>query len=255
MQQLILRHLNRVEREKSIRILFACETGSRGWGFASPDSDYDVRFVFVHPRDRYLAIHEPPDTITTIFEDGGEVLDFNGWDLRKTLHHLHKSNATPFEWLQSPIVYRQEDRFRDDLWALAPLFFSPRAAVHHYLGICHNSIKTGISEGNINIKKYFYILRPLLAAIWAADKQTVPPMEFQPLLAQVEYNTPVINAVRQLLTAKENALEAQRIPLVPVLQVFIETEMERCKALASDLPKTTTSSEVLDTFFRKMLTT
>ena len=254
MQELISHHLRRLEQEKSVKVLYACETGSRGCGFASPDSDFDIRFASVHPLDRYLSIHDPQDTITTIFEDGGEVLDFNGWDLRKTLHHLSKSNAAPFEWLQSPIVYGQEGNFRDALWTLAPQFFSPRAAVHHYLGICHNSIKTGISAGQIKIKKYFYILRPLLAAIWAADRQTIPPMEFLPLLTQVADNVPLMDAIHQLLAAKEKALEAQTIALVPMLQAFIGLEMERCKSLASDLEKTAVNADVLDEFFRKRLT-
>jgi len=147
MQPLILHHLQRIEKEKGIRILYACETGSRGWGFASPDSDFDIRFIYVHPRDSYLSINNPQDTISSIFEDGGEVLDFNAWDLRKTLHHLRKSNATPCEWLQSPILYFQEENFREELWGMAQQFFNPQAAVHHYLGICHNSIKTGIGYG------------------------------------------------------------------------------------------------------------
>ena len=172
MKELILHHLHRIANEKGIRILYACETGSRGWGFASPDSDFDIRFIYAHPKEKYLSINSPQDTITTIFEDGGEILDFNGWDLKKTLHHFRKSNASPYEWLQSPILYEQEGDFREALWALAPSFFNPPSSVHHYLGICHNSIKTGISEGHIKIKKYFYILRPLLAAMWAADRQT-----------------------------------------------------------------------------------
>ena len=253
MQELILHHLHRIAQEKGIRILFACETGSRGWGFASPDSDFDIRFIYVHPQDLYLSINNPQDTINTIFEDGGEILDFNAWDLRKTLHHLRKSNATPFEWLQSPMLYYQEGNFREVLWAMAPQFFNPQAAVNHYLGICHNSIKTGISDGHIKIKKYFYILRPLLAAMWARDKQSVPPMEFQHLLIQVEDNMPFMAAIRQLLAEKELAKEGEVTPLVPVIQDFIELEMVRCRLEQLDFDKPSTNGGLLDDFFRKML--
>ena len=253
MQQLINHHLRRIAQENNIRILYACETGSRGWGFASPDSDYDVRFIYVHPLDQYLSVDEPKTTLGSIFEDGGEVLDFNAWELRKTLHHLRKSNATPFEWLQSPILYQQEGRFREELWALAPDFFDARATVHHYLGICHNSIKTGIADGHINIKKYFYILRPLLAAKWAVERQTIPPMEFRPLLTQIAGNTALMTAIQQLWADKEKALEGQSIPLIPIIQEFIGAEMEHCQTAAADLKKTTNATTTLDLFFRKTL--
>jgi len=253
MQDLIQHHLRRIAEKHGIRILYACETGSRGWGFASPDSDYDVRFFYAFPTERYLSVDEPKDTLMELFEDQGEILDFNGWELRKTLRHLRHSNATPFEWLQSPIVYRQEGDFRNELWTLAPPYFAPRATIHHYLGICHTSIKTGIADNQINIKKYFYILRPLLAAMWAADRQTIPPMEFEPLLSQIENQTDLMAAIRQLLKEKEQAVEGQAIPLVPVIQAFIASEMTRCREVSDTLEKKQVESDALDVFFRNIL--
>lgn len=253
MEKLIQHHLQRIAQEKDIHILYACETGSRGWGFASPDSDFDIRFIYVHPRDRYLSVNSPQDSINTIFEDGGEVLDFNAWDLRKTLHHLRKSNATPFEWLQSPITYHDEANFQAELWAMAPQFFNARSTVHHYLGICHNSIKTGITDGHIKIKKYFYILRPLLAAMWANDRQTVPPMEFRYLVEQVTDNEPFMKALHQLWAEKEQALEGHVIPLVPVIQDFIAREMERCRFETAETDKPHGDTALLDAFFREKL--
>jgi uncharacterized protein len=253
MEPLILHHLQRIEQENGIRILYACETGSRGWGFASPDSDFDIRFIYLHKRDKYLSIGQPQDSINTLFEDGGEVLDFNAWDLRKTLHHFRKSNATPFEWLQSPIIYREVEGFKNELWALGPTFFNPQSAVHHYLGICHNSIKTGIANGHIKIKKYFYILRPLLAAMWSADKQTIPPMEFRPLLTQLEDKSELLHAIYQLWEEKEKAIEGHLIPLIPIIQDFIDLEMERCRSFTSENKPKNQSNDALDLLFRKML--
>jgi predicted nucleotidyltransferase len=255
MQDLIQHHLHRIAEKHGIRILYACETGSRGWGFASPDSDYDVRFIYAFPTERYLSVDEPKDTLTELFEDQGEILDFNGWELRKTLRHLRKSNATPFEWLQSPIVYQQEGDFRNELWHLAPLYFAPRATIHHYLGICHNSIKTGIADDHINIKKYFYILRPLLAAMWAADRQTIPPMQFEPLLSQIEPEKELMAAIRQLWKEKEQAVEGQMIPLVPVIQEFIAAEMAHCREVSETLDKKQVESGALDAFFQNILAT
>ncbi len=254
MHQTILQHVHALAAERGVRILYACETGSRGWGFASPDSDYDVRFVFAHPLRRYLSIQEPQSDINTFLDADGEVLDLNGWDLRKFLRLLARSNATPFEWLQSPIVYEQEAGFRETLWALAPGYFQPRAGVHHYLGICHNSIKTGIADGNIKIKKYFYILRPLLAAIWAADRQSVPPMEFRPLLQQIEHRRPLMEAIQALWAEKEKAAEAQVIQLIPVIQEFVEQEMERCRDVAATLTGKNADTQALDDFFQQHCT-
>jgi uncharacterized protein len=253
MHALIQKHLQRFAAEQDIRILYACETGSRGWGFASPDSDFDIRFVYIYPKTRYLSLHNPGEQITTIFEDGNEILDFNGWELRKLLRLLSQGNATPFEWLQSPIHYSEVADFRADLWTLCPQYHAPRANIHHYLGICHNSMKEGIEGDTINIKKYFYILRPLLAAMWAADRGSIPPMQFAPLLTQIEANKPVFEAVQVLLKQKEAAKEAMRIPLVPVLQDFIETEMARCRLMAEGMEKKHPDILPLDQFFQKWL--
>lgn len=95
--------LDKIERKEGVRILHAVESGSRAWGFASPDSDYDVRFVYVRPKEDYLRLDEPKDVIEWQLD---EVLDINGWDLKKALRQFAKGNVTLFEWSESPIVYR-----------------------------------------------------------------------------------------------------------------------------------------------------
>ncbi len=130
--------ISRIAEENNIRILFACESGSRGWGFASPDSDYDVRFIFLHPTSWYLSVL-PQDDGMDFFVD--KELDINGWDIRKVLRLLIKSNATTFEWLQSPIVYQTNEDFKASLWSLAQHFFQPKATIHHYLGLVKNALK------------------------------------------------------------------------------------------------------------------
>jgi uncharacterized protein len=253
MTQQIHYHLQRFAQENGFRILYACETGSRGWGFASPDSDFDIRFIYVFPQERYLQLREPQEQISTIFEDSGEVLDFNGWELRKTLRLLSGANASPYEWLQSPIIYDNIDNFRSSLWDIAGLYHSPRSAIHHYLGICHNSLKSGIEGDSINIKKYFYVLRPLLAAKWAADRRTVPHMQFAPLLAQIPADTAFRKAVAQLWMEKERAPEGAMTPLVPAIQDFISTEMEHCKSVAEQMEKRHVDTQALDVFFKQWL--
>lgn len=253
MRNTILQRLEDFSREQGFRILFACETGSRGWGFASPDSDFDIRFIYVHERDAYLRLTPPPDTFSLMEERDGEVLDFNAWDLRKVLQHTRRSNATVFEWLQSPIIYREEPGFLTELWSLVQPHFSARATVHHYLGICHNSMKSGIDGDQINIKKYFYVLRPLLAAMWAADRRTIPPMEFRPLLAQIPDHQTVTQAINNLWVEKEKAAEGAMIPLIPVIQEFVTAEMNRCNEVAPGLPAVHFPDDELNLFLLKHL--
>ena len=100
----VLRRLDAVEREEDVRVLYACESGSRAWGFASPDSDYDVRFIYVHRPDWYLSIVDRRDVIERPIVDE---YDLSGWELRKTLRLFRKSNPPLIEWLGSPIVYRE----------------------------------------------------------------------------------------------------------------------------------------------------
>ncbi len=253
MKQLILDHLKQIADREGFQILYACETGSRGWGFASPDSDFDIRCIFVYPRERYLSIFPPTEQFTQMLEVEGEVLDMSGWELSKVLRLLNKSNATPFEWLQSPIIYQEFSGFREELLRLGAAYLNPRSMIHHYLGICHNSMLTGIEGDQINIKKYFYVLRPLLAAKWLADQRSVPPMQFRPLVNQLDESMPLRRAIEQLWIAKEKAKEGAFTPLVPEIQAFLDTEMPRCKLLADDMKNPKCDTTPLDQFFRKWL--
>ncbi|MDR2849201.1 MAG: nucleotidyltransferase domain-containing protein, partial [Verrucomicrobiota bacterium] len=155
MKDSILKKLAGIEQDHGIRILFACESGSRGWQFPSVDSDYDVRFIYVRPLEFYLSVAEQDDQLTFPINDE---LDINGWDIRKVLQLLRKSNSTPFEWLQSPIVYRQEPGFKDGLWTLCGQYFDQRVQTHHYLGIARSALDT-MRTDEIRIKKLFYVLR------------------------------------------------------------------------------------------------
>ena len=110
MKKEILRKLHEIEIKENVKILFAAESGSRAWGFASPDSDYDVRFIYVRPKEEYLRLDTVKDVIEVPIND---VLDINGWDLQKALRLLYKSNPTLFEWFSSPIIY-METEFADE---------------------------------------------------------------------------------------------------------------------------------------------
>ena len=104
MKETILSELEKIEEQYGVRVLHAVESGSRAWGFASPDSDYDVRFVYVRPAADYLRLDEPRDVIEWKTD---EVLDINGWDLKKALLAFAKGNPNIMEWANSPIIYRK----------------------------------------------------------------------------------------------------------------------------------------------------
>src|ERR1700761_4393139 len=138
--------LRRVEEECGVRVLFACESGSRAWGFASSDSDYDVRFVYAQPRDHYLSIRERKDVIELPVN---AVLDISGWDCRKALQLFLKSNAPLYEWLQSPIVYNEKSGFAAELRGLMTKYFSLRAGGHHYLSMGRNTFENDLQGGQV----------------------------------------------------------------------------------------------------------
>ncbi len=245
----ILDRLAKIEEEKGIKILFACESGSRGWGFHSPDSDFDVRFIYVRPQDWYVSIHNRSDFLDFAINDD---LDFKAWDIRKVLALIFKSNASPLEWLQSPTIYRDTPNFREELMPLVNQYFNPRHTANHYLGICQNSLKAGIVGDEFKLKKYFYVLRPLLAAKWVVDKRTVPPMEFALMLENVD-DAEFLKAVHELMGVKKDASEGAVVSRVPVIDTYVEKELARCREVVATIPVMEKDSGDLDAYFRKSI--
>jgi predicted nucleotidyltransferase len=251
MKNLILERLKELETEHNIKILYACESGSRGWGFASPNSDWDVRFIYVHTKDWYLSIDEPKDMLD--FAIDANELDLTGWELRKTLRLFRSSNASPFEWLQSPIVYLDPYNFKSSLWDLTADYFKPRSTAFHYLGLAKSSSKKGLVDGQMDIKKYFYVLRPLLAAYWICNKKTAPPMEFAPLLEQIKSEEILYTAIKALTERKIAAQEGDFTAPVPVIQEFIHKTLAELGAKAKELPAEPKDSTKLNALFRSCM--
>ena len=251
MKTKIVNKLCEIEQTKNIKILYACESGSRGWGFPSPDSDYDVRFIYLRNTEWYLSIDKQKDFIEFPISD---VLDIGGWDLKKTLHLLFGSNVTPYEWLQSPIIYLTDKNFQKNLWEISCNYFSPRKSMHHYLGLAKRSLLSKGEANNVRIKTYFYILRPLLAAMWIGEHQSVPPMEFQYLLKQIENQRVVYDSVVDLLKRKETAMEKECIDCIPEIDGFAEKEIDQQIIKADQIKTIRKEVEPLNSFFRDALT-
>lgn len=250
MQTRISAALRALEAERGIRILYACESGSRAWGFPSPDSDYDVRFVYCHPRDWYLALDEGRDTLDFPVDDE---LDLAGWELRKTLRLLRGSNAAVFEWVQSPVVYHEALGFRARLAPLLPACFNPKAGLHHYLGQLRRGVEEDLAAEPVRLKRLFYALRSALAARWIRERPGVPPMEFGALRALL----PVALAadVDELLARKATADEKTTVPRPAALAAFLRAELAAGQAARDTLPvpRSPDAATALDQLFREML--
>jgi predicted nucleotidyltransferase len=249
MLDVIKKRLDLIQRENNISILYACESGSRAWGFASPDSDYDVRFIYARRLNDYLTITSRKD----VMEDPvSELLDISGWDLRKALQLFLKSNAPLYEWLQSPVIYKNNSFFTNELTSLIPSYFSLRAGCHHYYSMANNIFENDLNSTEVKVKKYCYALRSALAGLWIVEKKEVPPMEFGTLRSMIE-NTVWQSAVDELLELKEANDEKTSISAVPFLQQWIEETLLKITEGAGALRNVKHDTEQLDKIFRKYI--
>ena len=220
----VLRKLQAVETTHNVRVLYACESGSRGWGFASPDSDYDARFLFVRPARDYLRVTPLRDVIE---EAPSPVFDVNGWDLRKALALLAKGNATLVEWLSSPVVYRQDDAFMQDLREVAAAAYQPVRSFHHYFSMARGNHREYLQGDVVRAKKYLYVLRPILAAQWVLQREDAPPMPFEQLADVLVTDAAVRLDIAELLAQKRQAGEQEWLPARPRLNAFIDEALAR----------------------------
>jgi predicted nucleotidyltransferase len=177
----IVHRLKHVEETEHVRILMAIESGSRAWGFASPNSDYDIRFIYVREPDWYLSVdlEDRRDVIEYPIVDD---IDLNGWDLRKALQLFWKSNPAFVEWIQSPITYIEEGPFRSQVLDLLPEIYSIEKGIYHYRSMAKTNYRGYLKDERVPLKKYFYVLRPLLAIRWLERFGTAAPIEFKTLL-------------------------------------------------------------------------
>jgi uncharacterized protein len=216
--------LTRVERESDVRILFACESGSRGWGFASPDSDYDVRFIYVHRLDWYLTVFPQRDVVELPVN---AIYDVSGWDLRKALGLLRNGNATLVEWLSSPVIYKADPAFLAGIRMAAQQVHRPERAFYHYLHMASKNYREHLRGDVVRLKKYLYVLRPLLACLWIEQQRGPVPMRFQDLVDATVTEPALKDAIAALLAIKRRATESEHGAAMPVINLFLTQQLER----------------------------
>lgn len=223
-EELVHQKLAEIEEKEQVKVLHAVESGSRAWGLASPDSDYDVRFVYMRPVEYYLGLNPRKDFIDWELD---ETLDINGWDLSKALRHFHKSNAVMYEWLNSPVIYRTTPEWEKVKEAVLP-YFSCKAAMYHYYGTANKNYLEHLTAEAVRYKKYFYVLRPLLACKWIEQKACPPPVSFQDLVAETleEDMRPVI---QELVRRKIQMAESEKGERVEPANAYIVEQLAYLK--------------------------
>ncbi len=234
--------LSAIEAEHNVRVLYACESGSRGWGFASPDSDYDVRFIYVHVLPWYLRVSPQRDVIEVPISGD---LDINGWELRKALGLLKKGNATLIEWLDSPVVYRADANFLSAVRDAARQTHQAERSFHHYVHMARRNYREYLQGETVRLKKYLYVLRPLLATLWIEQGRGVVPMSFQELVNAIITDPELLAAIDQLLTIKRAAGESEYGSPLPIINAFIDAELTRLETVLPPVLRDTDYS-VLD---------
>lgn len=244
----ILEKLQEIEAKENVKVLHAVESGSRAWGVESPDSDYDVRFVYVRPKDDYLKLEEMRDVIEWQLDD---VLDINGWDIRKTLVQFRKGNATLFEWANSPVEYKTTAEWKN-IYQSCQKYFSKKVALYHYYGTANSTYREYLQNPLVSYKKYIYALRPLLACRYIEENGAVPPVRFEELMKQNPDNA-LSEEIARMLEIKAQSEEKALNPQMPVIQKYIEDGIAKYERLSKSMEDDRTSDwETLDRIFLEL---
>lgn len=245
----IIEQLEQIEIEHRVKILLAVESGSRAWGFPSQDSDYDVRFLYCHKPDWYLSVFNKRDVIELPIDD---LLDINGWDIKKALALLRQSNPALLEWLASPIKYIEISEAIEPLKELSQEAFLPLSSCHHYLSMARTHLKKIVQGEQVKIKKYLYSLRSVLCCRWVIEKGGQPPMLFDYLLNAFLPKGELRSDVDALLAIKQDSNESDWVNRNLRLEKFLLEEVERLSFLLPEQP-IKKEKDIFDQSFREIL--
>jgi len=260
MKSKILECLKEIEINNDIKIIYACESGSRAWGFPSKNSDYDVRFLYVRKFEDYLNIR--PDTrnviddykkqnYSTLAEENN--LDITGWDYQKALWLLYKSNPPLMEWLSSPIVYLCDEEIISTTRKYVKDFYIPEVLKYHYYHMAKTNFREYLKGDEVWIKKYFYVMRPLLALEWLCNHNTVPT-EFSVLVNAIITSPELREAINNLIALKLKGDELKKGPRIKEIDDYINRELENFKPISKYAPSPPSILDILNCHFQDTLT-
>lgn len=248
MRNLILEQLKKIEAQYQVTILFAAESGSRAWGLSSQQSDYDVRFIYIHPQDAYLSIDIKPDVIEPQFHKLSspnldvensllltQSLDMSGWDIRKTLQLYRKSNPSLFEWLHSDIVYCNKDGFQEQMLQLEPMVFSPRVAMFQYLSTAKRNMGEVKGWEQVKVKRYLLILRCILQSRWIEQHSRMPVLNFLALLDTLD-DGEIKSKIHEFVDIQTSEDKDKTVLSNVLIESFVEQEINRLYAFVRSYP-------------------
>ena len=254
MRQKILQRLAEIESKYDVKVLFAVESGSRAWGFASKDSDYDVRFVYIHRKEWYLSLIEGRDVIEELDPDG--VLDLAGWDLKKALILMGKGNCAVAEWLNAPFTYYRNEDFFDSISSLKDEYLRKVSAVNHYYHMAMNHDKRYLEKRGCELKRFMYHLRGLLAAKWAATYGSYPPVLFEELVEKMVSDDNIKQEIYKLVELKRESREHNTTIVNDDLAIYANLIAAEIESMFGTFPdEKQPDYKKLDAFFLKVLNT
>lgn len=240
------------ERDHGVQILFAAESGSRAWGFESPDSDWDVRFIYMRSVRDYLSVSVPSDVIERTIQV--HALDMAGWDIFKACRLLRKSNPSLIEWLSSPMVYIDDNRVAPVFREQANKYTSLKAAAHHYISMAKRNYNAYIrSREQVQLKKYLYAIRPILCAKWVLEMGSFPPTKFCDVIANVKLDDWIRVQVDEMLVAKQKVSESEVGPRLRKLDTFISDALESYHPMIDTLSSVEFPTKALDNLLSDLL--
>ncbi len=255
----ILEVLKQIEIEYDVKILYACESGSRAWGFPSKESDYDIRFIYVHKKEWYLSIDQRRDVLEVPKHDKlsiqvDKLLDLNGWELTKALRLFRKSNPPLLEWLHSDIIYYQEYSGINKMIMLESHIFSPISGIHHYLKMAKGNYRDYLNREEVKIKRYFNIFRPLLAAKWIEKHKEFPPIKFTQLVHDILPTGEIRNIIDDIIKQKIAGEILDPNPRTENINQFLDREIGHLEQYVKELSiDNTNPTELLNQLFRETL--
>lgn len=243
----VKKKLKKIEEKENVKVLLAVESGSRAWGFASKDSDFDIRFIYLRKQDDYLKLEGIRDVIEWQLDD---TFDINGWDLNKALRLIYASNPSIFEWLNSPIVYKTSDDYLK-LKELSKDYVSYKKLIMHYVHFAKRNYRVYFKTDIVKYKRYLYVLRGILTSRYILENKDTPPMLFDELIYLLP--TDIKTIVNDLLDNKKSGNEIDNGSRFKLLDVYIENELNKIVVEAGGLKEDKNDWKKLDDYFIKTI--
>lgn len=251
MRKEILAGLAEIEKQYNVKVLYAVESGSRAWGFASKTSDYDVRFIYVRPYDWYLRIDEQRDVIECFEKE--TLLDYAGWDLKKTLKLFRKGNPHLLEWLYSPIIYSDNYGLADRLRSIAKDSFNPKSSLYHYMHMSRRNFREYLEPDQVRIKKYFYVLRTIFACHWILKHGTQPPVLYMEVFEAMDLPHNLRAEIERLYQLRTTMEEDERIEKSETVNSYILEQFDLLQEHAENIQALPSLTGDMDKIFLETL--